>query len=96
VRAETFQSMARTSSPGAYGRTSLNAMPRPLKTEWYWPPRVSSTARRVAISMRRMRWMRSRVFMAFGRGETGRQGTSTRSRTRDTTFSGVTSSASAS
>ena len=35
MRADTFQSMARTSSPGWYGRTSSNAMPRPLKTEWY-------------------------------------------------------------
>ena len=54
MRAVTFQSMARISSPGWYGRTSLNAMPRPLKTEWYPPASVSSTARRVVISMRRI------------------------------------------
>jgi hypothetical protein len=34
MRALTFQSMKRTSSPAWYWRTSLNAMPRPLKTEW--------------------------------------------------------------
>ena len=33
VRAVTFQSMVRTSSPGTYGRTSSNSMPRPLNTE---------------------------------------------------------------
>ncbi len=37
MRAVTFQSMVRTSSPGWYWRTSEKAMPRPLKTEWYWP-----------------------------------------------------------
>ncbi len=41
-------------------------MPRPLKTEWYWPESVSWTARRVEISIRRTRWKRSR---ADGRGE---------------------------
>ena len=35
MRAVTFQSMMRISSPGWYCRTSENAMPRPLKTEWY-------------------------------------------------------------
>ena len=34
MRADTFQSMKRVSSPGWYWRTSANAMPRPLKTEW--------------------------------------------------------------
>jgi hypothetical protein len=33
VRAVTFQSMKRTSSPGWYIRTSSNARPRPLKTD---------------------------------------------------------------
>ena len=33
VRAVTFQSIARTSSPGTYGRTSSNSMPRPLNTD---------------------------------------------------------------
>ena len=37
MRAVTFQSMSRTSSPGMYWRTSENAMPRPLNTEWYCP-----------------------------------------------------------
>ena len=34
VRAVTFQSMVRTSSPGTYSRTSANSIPRPLKEEW--------------------------------------------------------------
>ena len=33
MRAETFQSMLRTSSPGWYGRTSRNASPCPLKLD---------------------------------------------------------------
>jgi len=33
VRAVTFQSMRRTSSPCSYARTSSNAMPWPLNTE---------------------------------------------------------------
>ena len=33
VRAVTFQSMVRTSSPGTYGRTSSNSTPWPLKVE---------------------------------------------------------------
>ena len=41
MRAVTFQSMMRISSPGWYCRTSENAMPRPLKTEWYWPASMS-------------------------------------------------------
>jgi len=34
ARAVTFQSIVRTSSPGTYGRTSSNVMPRPLKALW--------------------------------------------------------------
>ena len=34
MRAVTFQSIVRTSSPGRYSRTSANSMPRPLKTAW--------------------------------------------------------------
>jgi hypothetical protein len=34
IRAVTFQSIERISSPGWYGRTSENAIPRPLNTEW--------------------------------------------------------------
>ena len=41
MRAVTFQSMVRISSPGWYWRTSEKAMPRPLKTEWYWPASMS-------------------------------------------------------
>jgi hypothetical protein len=33
MRADTFQSMSRMSSPGWYWRTSSKAIPRPLKTE---------------------------------------------------------------
>ena len=43
VRAVTFQSIVRTSSPGRYSRTSANSMPRPLKTLWYWPANRSLT-----------------------------------------------------
>jgi hypothetical protein len=35
MRAVTFQSMVRMSSPGTYSRTSSNSMPWPLKTLWY-------------------------------------------------------------
>jgi sialate O-acetylesterase len=34
VRAVTFQSIVRTSSPGTYGRTSSNSTPCPLNVEW--------------------------------------------------------------
>src|SRR5512139_624239 len=61
VRAVTFQSMARTSSPGTYSRTSENSMPRPRKTEWYSPPSPSFTRRLVRI---RIRW----IFFAISRG----------------------------
>src|SRR5215218_10019744 len=61
MRAVTFQSMVRTSSPGWYWRTSEKAMPRPLKTEWYWPASMSATTLRVRISSLRMRRMRSRA-----------------------------------
>src|SRR5512144_2728879 len=60
VRAVTFQSMERMSSPAWYGRTSLKAIPRPLKTEWYCPARSAETTWRVAISRRRIRRMSSR------------------------------------
>src|SRR5262249_6479739 len=51
--------MIRISSPGWYWRTSENAMPRPLKTEWYWPASRSETILRVLISSLRMRLMSS-------------------------------------
>src|SRR4051794_13652909 len=52
VRAVTFQSMVRTSSPGTYGRTSSNSMPRPLNTERYAPAITSDTWRPVTNWMR--------------------------------------------
>ena len=87
MRAVTFQSMVRTSSPGSYSRTSANSMPRPLKTAWYAPPIPDSRITRVRIWMRRIL---RRVFAVEA------QGTSTRSRIRSTTVSLVTFSASAS
>src|SRR6185503_7007615 len=53
MREVTFQSRVRTSSPHWYSRTSLNSIPRPLKTEWYSPASDSFTSRLVRISMRR-------------------------------------------
>ena len=50
VRADTFQSIVRTSSPIWYGRTSANSIPRPLNAEWYSPPNTSSTSPRVRTS----------------------------------------------
>src|SRR5262245_10313897 len=47
VRAVTFQSIARTSSPGTYGRTSSNSMPPPLNTDRYAPAITSETWRPV-------------------------------------------------
>src|SRR5215467_10432387 len=60
MRAVTFQSMRRTSSPAMYCRTSEKAIPRPLKTEWYWPAIRSRTRRSVTISILRMRLSSSR------------------------------------
>ena len=54
MRADTFQSMRRMSSPGMYWRTSEKAMPAPLKTEWYWPAMRSRTRRSVTISILRI------------------------------------------
>src|SRR5262249_28740887 len=61
MRAVTFQSMARTSSPGWYSRTSSKFIPCPLKTLWYWPPSVSLTSRLVRSSI----W---RIFLRISRG----------------------------
>src|SRR5258707_3088454 len=63
MRAETFQSIMRMSSPGMYWRTSENAMPLPLKTEWYCPAIRSRTRRSVTISIFRIFLSRSRVSM---------------------------------
>src|SRR3954468_8259613 len=51
--------MMRISSPAWYWRTSEKAMPRPLKTEWYWPASMSETTLRVAISSLRIRLISS-------------------------------------
>ncbi len=59
IRAVTFQSIERTSSPGSYCRTSENSMPRPRNTLWYSPRNTLATSRRARISMRRTRVMRS-------------------------------------
>src|SRR5262245_22154078 len=67
MRAETFQSMSRMSSPGMYWRTSEKAMPRPLNTEWYCPAIRSRTSRSVTISILRIFLSSSRVSMAGGR-----------------------------
>src|SRR5262245_48263552 len=75
MRAVTFQSMVRMSSPGWYSRTSSKAMPVPLKTLRYSPPSRSSTARR-ARSCKRRTWrmtsrgsMRARKGIGFGAGQ---------------------------
>src|SRR2546430_12843341 len=47
IRADTFQSMARKSSPCWYSRTSANSMPWPRKTERYSP--VNSVLTRVLV-----------------------------------------------
>src|ERR1022692_3234245 len=64
MRAETFQSIIRMSSPMMYCRTSENAIPRPLNTEWYCPAIRSRTSRWVTISIRRIRFKSSRGSMA--------------------------------
>ena len=70
VRAVTFQSISRTSSPGEYSRTSSKSMPRPLKTEWYSPASASVTSRRVRSSIWRTFFRISRVREASIREET--------------------------
>src|SRR3984893_6952229 len=54
IRAVTFQSMERTSSPKSYWRNSSKFMPRPLNTLWYWPAKAVSTKRRVRSSSLRI------------------------------------------
>ena len=51
MRAETFQSIVRMSSPGWYGRTSRNASPCPLKLDLYVPDSCSFASRAVWISI---------------------------------------------
>ena len=50
-RAETFQSMARKSSPCSYWRTSANSIPWPRNTERYSPANRDDTSPRVRSSM---------------------------------------------
>src|SRR5690348_7318801 len=50
MRAVTFQSMLRTSSPAWYSRTSANSMPCPLKTDRYSPVNSEFTSPRVRSS----------------------------------------------
>src|SRR6266478_4466152 len=61
IRAVTFQSIVRTSSPGWYSRTLSKFMPWPLNTLWYWPARVSLTSRLVRSSI-------CRIFLRISRG----------------------------
>ena len=71
MRAVTFQSIARMSSPGTYSRTSSNSMPWPLKTLWYWPANTSDTMCDVRISIWRI--LRSISFGIMG-GRDGAEG----------------------
>src|SRR5688572_6969039 len=57
MRAVTFQSMLRTSSPIWYSRTSENSIPCPLKTERYSPEKREFTSPRV-WSSRSLTWRR--------------------------------------
>src|SRR6476619_2971130 len=50
MRAVTFQSIDRTSSPGWYSRTSANSIPCPLNTERYSPVNSEFTRPRVRNS----------------------------------------------
>ncbi len=52
VRAVTFQSIVRMSSPGWYSRTSSNSMPRPRNTLLYCPAIRSLTVRLATIWIR--------------------------------------------
>ena len=65
VRALTFQSMDRISSPGSYGRTPSKCAPRPRNAARYAPISALSTSRRVRNSSRVMRFRRSGGISAF-------------------------------
>src|SRR5688572_26867381 len=71
MRADTFQSICRMSSPGMYWRTSEKAMPLPLNTEWYCPAMRSRTSRSVTISMCRIFLSSSRVSMGLADQRSG-------------------------
>ncbi len=51
MRADTFQSIVRYSSPGTYSRTSANSIPCPLNTDWYSPLNTVLTRPRVRSSI---------------------------------------------
>ena len=55
IRAVTFQSIVRISSPCWYARFSANAIPRPLNALWYSPEKMRSLNPRVLSSTRRTR-----------------------------------------
>ena len=97
-RAETFQSIDRMSSPNWYSRTSLKAMPRPLKTLWYSPEKIWLTNPLVRISIARTFFSSSAVSMITSRpwARAPGQGTSTAFRMSSMICSEVTFSASAS
>ena len=53
VRAVTFQSISRTSSPGTYGRTCASSLPRPSRCERWSPASRPSTRRPIDSSRAR-------------------------------------------
>src|SRR5262245_2821954 len=63
MRAVTFQSIARMSSPGRDSRTSTNSMPVPLNVERYSPTNVVLMILRVLSSMWRSFFRNSGVSM---------------------------------
>ena len=65
-RAVTFQSMSRTSSPNWYSLTSENAIPLPLKAEWYCPAKMFVLSPRVFISIFLTLESMSFVFNIYG------------------------------
>src|SRR6185312_3274452 len=71
IRAVTFQSMVRTSSPGVYSRTAANSMPRPLNTAWYEPTIPDSRIERVRIRIRRTFWSISRSSIGWAPARLG-------------------------
>ena len=98
IRAVTFQSMLRTSSPHWYSRTSLKAMPRPLNAEWYSPAKTWWLSALVRISIFRTFFINSSgVMIRHARlDRASAYGTITVLRIFSIICSGVTFSASAS
>ena len=71
MRAVTFQSMSLMSSPGAYSRTALNSIPRPLNAETYSPAIRSVTIWPVLIWMERIFCISSGEISFSGTGGDG-------------------------